>query len=99
MCFGRRPTPPPLPKPEPRDSPIEPVASRIAVGDQRRQKSPVTGDSRTIMGTSKEKKSKSGRKVTGGRIARAIAPRRLGTRSLQIPLLVGRTKAGNLNYS
>ena len=98
MCFGR-PSPPPAPAPEPVDSPIEPTASRVAVGDQRKQKSPVTGDNRTTMGTPKEKKSKSGRKVTGGRIARAIAPRRLGTRSLQIPLLVGRTKAGNLNYS
>ena len=98
MCLGRRPSPPPLPKPEPRDSPIEPVASRIAVGDQRRQKSPVTGDNRTTMGTPREKRSKTGRKVTGGRIARAIAPRRLGTRSLQIPLLVGSTNTGNLNY-
>ncbi len=97
MCF-RRPSPPPLPAPAPVDSPIEPVASRVAVGDQRKQKSPVTGDNRTTMGTPKEKKSKSGRKVTGGRIARAIAPRRLGTRSLQIPLLVGSTNTGNLNY-
>ncbi len=60
MCF-RSPSPPPLPKPEPRDSPIEPVASRIAVGDQRKQKSPVTGDNRTTMATPKEKKSKSGK--------------------------------------
>tara|TARA_R100000781_G_scaffold42861_1_gene29437 strand:- start:248 stop:541 length:294 start_codon:yes stop_codon:yes gene_type:complete len=97
MCF-RSPAPPPLPAPKPVDSPIEPVASRVAVGDQRKQKSPVTGDNRTTMGTPKEKKSKSGRKVTGGRIARAIAPRRLGTRSLQIPLLVGSTNTGNLNY-
>ena len=97
MCF-RSPSPPPLPAPKPVDSPIEPVASRVAVGDQRKQKSPVTGDNRTTMGTPKEKKSKSGRKVTGGRIARAIAPRRLGTRSLQIPLLVGSTNTGNLNY-
>tara|TARA_B100000886_G_C20303286_1_gene440653 strand:- start:136 stop:429 length:294 start_codon:yes stop_codon:yes gene_type:complete len=97
MCF-RSPSPPPLPAPKPVDSPIEPVASRVAVGDQRKQKSPVTGDNRTTMGTPKEKKSKSGRKVTGGKIARAIAPRRLGTRSLQIPLLVGSTNTGNLNY-
>ena len=97
MCF-RSPAPPPLPAPKPVDSPIEPVASRVAVGDQRKQKSPVTGDNRTTMGTPKEKKSKSGRKVTGGRIARAIAPRRLGTRSLQIPLLVGSTNTSNLNY-
>tara|TARA_B100001989_G_C24443499_1_gene415216 strand:+ start:330 stop:590 length:261 start_codon:yes stop_codon:yes gene_type:complete len=86
MCFGR-PKPPPLPDPEPVDSAIEPTARKVAIGDDR------------TMGQPKAKRKKTGQKVTGGRIARAIAPRRLGTRSLQIPLLVGRTKAGNLNYS
>ena len=47
----------------------------------------------------KTKKKKTGQKVTGGKIARAIAPKRLGTRSLQIPLLVNSTNAGTLNYS
>ena len=104
MCFFARtptPTPPPLPKPEPKDSPIEspiePVASNVAVGDQRKQANPIIGDNRTT-NTSKEKKSKSGTKVTGGKIARAIAPKRLGTRSLQIPLLPNSKKSGNLNY-
>ena len=97
MCF-RSPAPPPLPAPKPVDSPIEPVASNVAVGDQRKQASPVTGDNRTTS-TSREKRSKSSRKVTGGKMARAIAPKRLGTRSLQIPLLTGSTNAGNLNYS
>jgi|TARA_A100001391_G_scaffold64429_1_gene40342 hypothetical protein len=86
MCFGR-PKPPPLPDPEPVDSAIEPTARKVAIGDDR------------TMGQPKVKMKRTGQKVTGGRIARAIAPRRLGTRSLQIPLLVGRTKAGNLNYS
>ena len=87
MCFGRRPTPPPLPDPEPVDSAIEPTAKKVSIGDDRTMSKP------------KVKRKKTGQKVTGGRIARAIAPRRLGTRSLQIPLLVGSTKAGNLNYS
>ena len=86
MCFGR-PKPPPLPEQEPVDSAIEPTATKVAIGDDRTMSKP------------KVKRKKTGQKVTGGRIARAIAPRRLGTRSLQIPLLVGRTKAGNLNYS
>ena len=51
------------------------------------------------MGTTKTKKKKTGRKVTGGKTARAIAPRRLGTRSLQIPLLSNTSSTGDLNYS
>jgi len=96
MCF-RSPSPPPLPAPAPVDSPIEPTASKIAVGDNRKQARPVTGDNRT-MGTPKKKAKRTGNKVTGGKIARAIAPRRLGTASLQIPLLPNSTNAGNLNY-
>ena len=86
MCF-RRPSPPPLPEPEPVDSPIEPTATKVAISDDR------------TMGQPKTKKKKTGQKVTGGKMARAIAPKRLGTASLQIPLLANSTNAGNLNYS
>jgi len=85
MC-SRRPSPPPLPAPQPVDSPIEKTATKVAISDDR------------SMGTTKTKKKKTGRKVTGGKTARAIAPRRLGTASLQIPLLPNSTNAGNLNY-
>ena len=85
MCLGRRPSPPPLPEAEPVDSAIEATATKVAIGDNRTMGQP--------------KKKKTGQKVTGGRMARAIAPRRLGTRSLQIPLLANSTNAGNLNYS
>jgi len=84
MCFGR-PSPPKLPKPEPVDSPIEPTATKVAISDDRTMGQP--------------KKKKTGQKVTGGKMARAIAPKRLGTASLQIPLLANSTNAGNLNYS
>ena len=84
MCF-RSPSPPPLPDPEPVDSAIEPTASKVAISDDRTMGQP--------------KKKKTGQKVTGGKMARAIAPRRLGTRSFQIPLLANSTNAGNLNYS
>ena len=85
MCLGRRsaPTPPPLPAAEPVDSAIEKTAIKVAIGDDR----------------SVNKKKKTGKKVTGGKIARAIAPKRLGTRSLQIPLLPNTASSGNLNYS
>ena len=36
MC-GRRPSPPPLPEPEPVDSPIEETADRVVVGERRNQ--------------------------------------------------------------
>ena len=86
MCF-RSPSPPPLPAPEPVDSPIEPTATKVAISDDR------------TMGQPKVKKKKTGQKVTGGKMARAIAPRRLGTRSLQIPLLSNTSSTGDLNYS
>ena len=35
MCFGR-PSPPPLPDPEPLDSAIEKTADRVVVGDKRK---------------------------------------------------------------
>ena len=85
MCF-RSPSPPPLPAPAPVDSPIEPTATKVAISDDR------------TMGQPKVKKKKTGQKVTGGKMARAIAPKRLGTASLQIPLLPNSTNAGNLNY-
>ena len=93
MCVGRRRTPKVTStststSTPPRDSAIEKTASRVVLSDDR------------TMGTPKEKKRKqSFDKVTGGRKARAIAPKRLGTRSLQIPLLVDTNAFGNLNYS
>ena len=78
MCF-RRPSPPPLPEPEPRDSAIEQTAQQVVVGEKRKQlKSPT--------------KKKSAITPTTGR-------RRLGTRSLQIPLLTNSgSSMNNLNY-
>ena len=75
MC-GRRPSPPPLPEPEPVDSPIEQTADKVVVGERRKQ-----GSARRRRG-----------------LATLMGRRRLGTRSLQIPLLVGSTKNQNLNY-
>ena len=75
MCF-RRPSPPPLPKPEPRDSAIEATADKVVIADKR--------------STSTRRKKQ---------LATPTGRRRLGTRSLQIPLLGGRgTASGNLNY-
>ena len=75
MCF-RPPSPPPLPKPEPRDSAIEDTADKVVVADKRT--------------TSPRRKKQ---------LATPTGRRRLGTRSLQIPLLGGRGSAsGNLNY-
>ena len=95
MCVGRRRTPKSKStstststSTPPRDSAIEKTASRVVLSDDR------------TMGTPKEKKRKqSFDKVTGGKQARAIAPKRLGTRSLQIPLLIDSNAFGNLNYS
>ena len=70
------------------DSPIEKTADKVVIGDER-----TLGEI-----TPKIKKKFSSNKVTGGKAARAIAPRRLGTRSLQIPLLANTTAQGNLNY-
>ena len=67
MCF-RRPSPPPLPEPEPVDSAIEQTAEKVVVGQKR---------------TSKKKKNKL-TPTTGGK--------RLGTASLQIPLLTKKSK-------
>ena len=76
MCF-RRPSPPPLPEPEPVDSPIEETASKVVVGDKRKS-------------TMTKRKSK---------ITPTTGRKRLGTRSLQIPLLANTgTNMGNLNY-
>ena len=90
MCIGRsRPKTPKLPDREPKDSPIEKTAAKVVIGDDR---SVVDAYTNT-------KKKKTGTKVTGGKVARAMAPRRLGTRSLQIPLLANTVSSGNLNYS
>ena len=76
MC-GRRPSPPPLPEPEPVDSPIEETADRVVVGERRRQ-----GAARRRRG-----------------LATLTGRRRLGTRSLQIPLLPNSmTQGSTLNY-
>ena len=78
MCLFRPPSPPPLPKPEPRDSAIEDTADKVVVADKRKSL------------PNRKKKQQ---------IATATGRRRLGTRSLQIPLLGGRgTASGNLNY-
>tara|TARA_R100000781_G_scaffold70207_1_gene44106 strand:- start:229 stop:483 length:255 start_codon:yes stop_codon:yes gene_type:complete len=84
MCVGRRPSPPPLPPKQVADSRIEPTTQRIAISDSR---------------TFGQKKKKSGNKVSGGKAARAVAPKRLGTRSLQIPLLSNTSSTENLNYT
>ena len=77
MCLGRRPSPPPLPEPEPVDSPIEETADRVVVGERRRQ-----GAARRRRG-----------------LATLTGRRRLGTRSLQIPLLPNSmTQGSTLNY-
>jgi hypothetical protein len=79
MCF-RRPSPPPLPEPEPVDSAVEQTAQQVVVGEKRKQlKSPT------------KKK---------GKITPTTGRRRLGTRSLQIPLLgnTASTNMNNLNY-
>ena len=76
MCLFRPPSPPPLPKPEPRDSAIEKTADKVVVADKR---------------SSSPRRKK--------QLATPTGRRRLGTRSLQIPLLGGRgTASGNLNY-
>jgi len=92
MCFRGRPSPPPLPAASaaasaatPVDSAIEKTATKVAIGDDRTMGQP--------------KKKKTGSKVTGGKIVKAIASRRLGTASLQIPLLSNSTNTRNLNYS
>ena len=76
MCLFRPPSPPPLPKPEPRDSAIEDTADKVVVADKRT--------------TSPRRKKQ---------LATPTGRRRLGTRSLQIPLLGGMgSSSGNLNY-
>ena len=76
MCLFRPPSPPPLPKPEPRDSAIEDTADKVVVADKR--------------STSSRRKKQ---------LATPTGRRRLGTRSLQIPLLGGMgSSSGNLNY-
>ena len=76
MCLFRPPSPPPLPKPEPRDSAIEKTADKVVVADKR---------------SSSPRRRK--------QLATPTGRRRLGTRSLQIPLLGGMgSSSGNLNY-
>ena len=76
MC-GRRPSPPPLPDPDPVDSPIEQTADKVVVGERRKQ-----GAARSRRG-----------------LATLTGRRRLGTRSLQIPLLPNSmTQGSTLNY-
>ena len=76
MCLFRPPSPPPLPKPEPRDSAIEKTADKVVVADKR---------------SSSPRRRK--------QLATPTGRRRLGTRSLQIPLLGGMgSPSGNLNY-
>ena len=87
MCFGRRPAPPPLPEPRPTPPKPEPTAERVVVGSNRTRPAPsrVTGQQTT---------GETGRKRTGQRQQRA---RRLGTRSLRIPLLKKSNTTEDLN--
>ena len=78
MCLFRPPSPPPLPKPEPRDSAIEDTADKVVVADKRKSQ------------PNRRKKQQ---------IATPTGRRRLGTRSLQIPLLADSgSSSSNLNY-
>ena len=78
-----RPRPPALPKPEPRDSAIEDTADKVVVADKR---------------SSSPRRKKQLATPTGIMTASNIG-RRLGTKSLQIPLLGGTSsRSGNLNY-
>ena len=87
MCFGRPPSPPPLPEPRPTPPKPERTADRVVVGDDRTRPAPasVTGQQTT---------GETGRKRTGQRQQRA---RRLGTRSLRIPLLKKSNTTEDLN--
>ena len=89
MCVFSAPKPPPLPKPEPRDSPIENTAARVVVGDNRTQQTDSTTKSNTTKSSNTRRKKQ---RITSRRMGR-----RLGTRSLQIPLNPG-VQSGNLNY-
>ena len=56
MCLFRPPSPPPLPKPEPRDSAIEKTADKVVVADKRsssprRRKQLATPTGRRRLGT------------------------------------------------
>ena len=71
MCRGRPPAPPPLPEPRPTPPPPEPTARRVVTGDQRTA-------SLTRRRTADEARRRTNRLGT---------LRRLGTKSLRIPLL------------
>ena len=80
MCVGRRPpAPPPLPEPSPTPPAPEPTARRI-----------VTGSQRTATLTRRRADETGG----GRRTNRLGTLRRLGTKSLRIPLL----NISDLNY-
>ena len=83
MCFGR-PKPPPLPKPQPVDSAMEPTAQSVTTGSdvEDKNQSTPTGDPFFNDGTGVLKPYPPKPK-----------PQPSGTASLQIPLL-----SGNLNY-
>ena len=84
MCFGR-PKPPPLPKPQPVDSAMEPTAQSVTTGSEVEDQ--ATGDPFFNDGTGVLKPySQGGQKPKP-------KPTPMGTASLQIPLL-----SGNLNY-
>ena len=83
MCVFNRPSPPPLPEPRPTPPPPEKTAQRVVVGSQR-----------TATGKRTEGLQRGRRKQSNIRSAR-----RVGTRSLIIPLLnQGQMGPGNLNY-
>ena len=89
MCFGSRPSPPPLPEPRPTPPRPEPTAERVVVGSNRTRPAP---NRPTVSG--QQTTGETGRKRTGQRQQRA---RRLGTRSLRIPLLKKTNTTEDLN--
>jgi len=81
MCFGGRPSPPPLPEARPTPPKPEKTAERVLVGDNRTKPKPsVTGQQTTNEGGGKREGQ------------RGIRANRLGTKMLRIPL---RTNQGS----
>ena len=93
MCFFSRPAPSP-PLPEPRQTPPkpEPTAERVVVGSNRTRPAPNRPAPASVTG--QQTTGETGRKRTGQRQQRA---KRLGTRSLRIPLIRQPNNTEDLN--